>query len=216
MFGLNKKLENDIKELLNMNDFDIQDVELTNDEINEMFKSDNFKMSDVGINNDGLNKLLDEIGKTEIPIERKTPGMIEKNPDPASREAELVEFTWLHTLFVTPLSELAKRVCSRIGLPYSEIPSFSNLSIYGRVTNLRDFLFSKGFTADDLKSLVPQNEKEIEVLAHASKYGFDLGYDGISNLTNNCRVLRAKNYLVSKVIKKPNGVEIENLEGKSK
>lgn len=148
------------------------------------------------INMDEINKLLAEFN-TETPLIRKTPDMIEKNPNVVERSKELIEFTWLHDLYITPLSEFAKRVCVKLGIPFSEIPSFSNASIMGRMSKLRDFLLSKGCTLDTVFKLIPKNTSEIALLVEAKKCGFDLGFKGISDLTNDNRLERAKNFILA-------------------
>lgn len=156
---------------------------------------------EIGISLDELQKMLDEIGKDETPIIRKTPAMIEKNPDAKEREKELEKFTWLHNLYVTPLSEMSKRICLKLGISFSEIPSFSNLSIMGRISKLRDFLTSKGCNTDIIVKLIPQTTKEIQLLSYAHKNGFDLGYTNVDDLTNANRLERAKSFLVTNIIK---------------
>lgn len=169
----------------------------------------------IGITMEDIDSMIAEMQKTDIPVIRKTPDMIDKNFDPMTREKELLEFTWLHNLYITPMSELAKRICSKLNIPFSEIPSFSNASIMGRMTKLRDFLISKGCTIDTVIQLVPKSTKEIELLAKAHRYGFDLGFDGIDNLTNDYRIERAKNYLIEHVIN-PNHIQIVDVDERNK
>lgn len=168
-----------------------------------------------GITMEDIESMIAEVQKTNVPVIRKTPDMIDKILDPVVREKELLEFTWLHNLYISPMSELAKRICTKLSIPFSEIPSFSNASIMGRMTKLRDFLFSKGCTIDTIVQLLPKSTQEVELLIKAHKYGFDLGFDGIDNLANNHRLERAKNYLMENVIN-PNHIELVDVDGKNK
>lgn len=176
-----------------------------------------FNMSDfnVGITMEEIDSMIAEVQKTDVPVIRKTPDMIDKNPDITTREKELLEFTWLHNLYISPMSELAKRICLKLNMPFSEIPSFSNASIMGRMTKLRDFLFSKGCSIDTIVQLLPKSTQEVELLVKAHKFGFDLGFDGIDNLTNDHRLERARNYLMENVIN-PNHIQIVDVDGKNK
>ena len=151
-----------------------------------------------------VEELLDEKKKLTTLIIRKTPDVIQKNSNHMEREKELAEFSWLHELYVEPLVEFSKRVCTRLELPYSEIPNLSKFSIMGRMSKLCNFLIEKGCTMDIIKQILPSEESEIKLLASANKQGFDMGFNGINDLTNKNRVERAKNHLLNNAIKNLN------------
>lgn len=157
-----------------------------------------------------VEELLEEKKNITAAIVRKTPDAIKKNPNPITRESETAEFIWLHNLYVEPLLEFSKRFCTKLELPYSEIPNLAPLSIMGRMAKLCNFLVEKGCTIDTIKQLLPKKESEIKLLAEVKKMGFDMGYSNISDLTNENRIERAKNYLLSNTVEKYNETEINN------
>lgn len=159
-----------------------------------------------------VEELLEEKKNITAAIVRKTPDAIKNNSNPIARENELAEFSLLHDLYVEPLAEFSKRVCTKLKLSYSEIPNLDQLSIMGRMAKLCDFLVDKGCTMDIIKQLLPKKESEIRLLANVKKIGFDMGYGDISDLTNKNRIERAKNYLLSNTTSNYNDTETKSNE----
>lgn len=145
-----------------------------------------------------IQELLLEKENLKTPLTRKTPSMIMGNSNIKLREEEMREFQYLHDLYVVPLLEFSIRVCMKYKITFPEIPNFSELSLMGRVSKLRNFLISKGCTMDTIKQLIPQSIEEIELLRKANINGFNLGFENIPVVTNENRLERAKRFLAAK------------------
>lgn len=112
-----------------------------------------FLDSYLSITTEDIFNMIEEIEKEQTAIIRKTPKEISDVIDSAARESQSTEFNRLYDMYITPLLELSKMTCVKLGIAYSEIPGFSNLSIMGRFSKLCDFLISKGCSIDIIKQL---------------------------------------------------------------
>lgn len=158
-----------------------------------------------------IEEFLEEKKNSKTPLIRKKPETLILIPDIKKREEEIKEFNCLHNLYVLPLSEFAVRICTKLGISTIEIPNIYNLSIMGRMSKLRDFLISKGCTIETITKLLPQSTSEIDLLIKANKYGFDLGYANILDITNENRLARARQFLQIKNNQSINtNIEVKN------
>ena len=95
-------------------------------------------------------------------------------------------------IYVKPLEKLVKNMLDRANKEkYSY--DIEDLSIFERVKVYNNILIRSGYTKEQIGSLLPKNEEEVDVLSLA----FENGFKDICVLDNETRVLKAKNYLQS-------------------
>lgn len=129
----------------------------------------NFLDNYSGITTEEIYKMIEEIQKEQTDVIRKTPKEISDIVDSSFRESQSMEFSRLYDLYINPLLELSRMTCNQLGIAYSEIPGFSNLSIMGRFSKLCDFLISKGCNVDSIRQLFNNLPDEINSLLEEKK-----------------------------------------------
>ena len=146
------------------------------------------------ISNNEINDLLLEL-ELETSVLKMKPESVMKISNIVERDKTLSKIKWLEELYVLPLLELANRINTTVCGKKVEFVGLENLSIRGRMFQIREFLLSKGCQIDTIIRVVPKTVEELGILLNARSLGFNLGFEEHQTLDNSERVMRAQQYL---------------------